>query len=191
VAKRRQHFGTDIVPRDGLDQEIQPLKDSNYDFAIFFSGAQRTQARDLANALKGRGCNVFFDEYETTSIVGKNLTEELYRIYSSQTRYCIILVSREYRDGPWTNQERRAALDKAITDVKGTYILPIRIDNVDLPGLSTSISYLKWQSGPTEIAEVLYEKLVTDMVDDSDRAATPHTATPTKKSRSRIRFKSL
>ena len=159
-----------------MDNQIGPESDTKYDFALSFSGAQRTQARDLANALKGRGCYVFFDEFETMTIVGKNLVEELYKIYNSESRYCVLLVSEEYKAGPWTNQERRAALDKAINDTEGTYIIPIKIHDVDLPGLSTSIAYLKWQSNPTELANVLYGKLVTDMVDDSPRRKSRNTS---------------
>jgi hypothetical protein len=144
LAKRRQFFDTEIVSRHTLDQQIRRESDTKYDFALSFSGAQRTQARDLANALKGRGCHVFFDEFETMTIVGRNLAEELYKTYSSESRYCVLLVSEEYKAGPWTNQERRAALDKAISDAEGTYIIPIKIHDVDLPGLSTSLAYLKW-----------------------------------------------
>jgi TIR domain len=164
LAKRRQYFDTEIVSRGTMDNQIRHESDTKYDFALSFSGAQRTQARDLANALKGRGCDIFFDEFETLTIVGKNLVEELYKIYNSESRYCVLLVSEEYKAGPWTNQERRAALDKAIKDTEGTYIIPIKIHDVDLPGLSSSIAYLKWQSNPTELANVLYGKLVTDMV---------------------------
>lgn len=164
IAKRRTYFDSEIVSRDTLDHQIRSHAKTTYDFAISFSGAQRSQARDLANAFKGRGSSVFFDEFETTGIVGKNLAEELYRIYNSEARYCLILVSKEYKSGPWTNQERRAALDKAIGNAKRTYIIPIKIHDIDLPGLSTSIAYLNWKANPTDLANLLYEKLVADMI---------------------------
>ena len=166
LAKRRQFFNTEIVSRSVLDQALLSRDEHRvkYDFALSFSGAQRAHARDLANALNGRGCDVFFDEFETPTIVGKNLADELYYIYSAKSRYCVILVSEAYKAGPWTNQERRAALDKAINQADGTYIIPIRIDDVELPGLSNSISYLRWEANTSVLAGILYEKLVTDMV---------------------------
>jgi hypothetical protein len=167
LLKRKQYFDTEIVSRRQLDEQIKWKPNYEYEFALSFSGAQRTQARDLANALERRGCHVFFDEFETTNIIGKNLAEELYNIYNGKSQYCVMLVSEEYKAGPWTNQERRAALDKTISDIDRTYIIPIKIHDVALPGLSTSIAYLNWKSNPTELANVLYEKLVVDMVNHS------------------------
>lgn len=166
LRKRKTHFGAEIVAREEMDHRIRYGHSAarEYDFALSFSGAQRAFARDLANALTGRGCKVFFDEYETPSLLGRNLAEELYKVYSEQARYCVILVSSAYKAGPWTNQERRAALDKAISESSAAYILPIQVEDVQLPGLSSSVAYLKADVGASEIARILYEKLVADML---------------------------
>lgn len=163
-SKRVSHFGSDIVSRVQLDSRIGEGRHWEYDFAISFSGAQRSQARDIANALKGRGATVFFDEFETTELVGKNLAEELQTVYGRQSRYCVLLASTEYRDGAWTNQERRAAIDKAVRDYAFPYIIPVKIHDVELPGLSSSVAYLSWNSNPMEIGKILLEKLVCDLI---------------------------
>ena|ERR1700724_2117315 len=73
-----------FVSRNQIDSAIGRGREHevDYDFALSFAGAQRAEARDLASILAGRGCRVFFDEYETTSIVGSYLTEYLYEIYA-------------------------------------------------------------------------------------------------------------
>src|SRR4051812_3035898 len=55
--------------------------------------------------------------------------------------------SDTYKAGAWTNQERRAALDKAINDPNAAYIIPIQMEALQLPGLSNSIAYLQSDVG--------------------------------------------
>ncbi len=164
--KRKQHFKTTVVSRRLIDNAIHHHSEQNveYDFALSFAGAQRAEARDIASILSGRGCKVFFDEYETTRIVGSNLTEFLHEIYANKSSYCVLLASKAYVEGPWTRHERRAALDMAIKTVDRSYILIVRFDDADLPGISASVAYLSWQDDALTIAKTLYEKLVLDML---------------------------
>jgi hypothetical protein len=122
--KRKRKFGTTIVSRRSLNDVIaeNERQEKSYEFALSFAGAQRHEARDLASVLKGRGCTVFFDEYETSSLIGTNLAECLQDIYAKQSAYCILMASKAYVEGPWTTQERRAALDAAVKQFKRPYI---------------------------------------------------------------------
>jgi hypothetical protein len=166
MEKRYKYFKKGIVSRRSMDLAIRGIENGKYDFdfAISFAGAQRSEARDIASILNGRGCKVFFDEYETTSILGSNLNEYLYDIYAKKSSYCVLLASKAYVDGPWTRHERRAALDMALKSVDRSYILIIRFDNTELPGVSTSIAYLTWQNNALAVARTLYEKLVLDLL---------------------------
>ncbi len=72
MEKRKRTFGKTVVSRRLLNQAIleNDRQQKSYDFALSLTGSQRHEARDLASVLKGRGCNVFFDEYETSNLIG-------------------------------------------------------------------------------------------------------------------------
>lgn len=53
-----------------------------YDAAISFAGANRSMARDVYDALVGRGMRIFFDEESKVELWGKDVTIELERVYS-------------------------------------------------------------------------------------------------------------
>ena len=120
-----------------------------YDVAISFAGEQRTEARAIANCITNAGLNVFFDEYEDATLWGMDLYEHLSDVYQNQARYCIILVSKAYADKVWTNHERRNAQARALRE-KQSYILPVRFDNTDLPGLAPTIAYLNFSQYEAE-----------------------------------------
>src|SRR5512133_2554124 len=59
----------------------------------------------------------------------------------------------------WTTHERRAAQERAIKEKGAEYILPVRIDNTPLAGLSDSVAYVPLTQGIGEIARLLEKKL--------------------------------
>jgi hypothetical protein len=67
------------VPR--INQHFQ------YDVAISFAGAQRSEAQAIAKSLSGDGLKVFYEAYEQAGIWGKNLYDHLADIYQEKARY--------------------------------------------------------------------------------------------------------
>src|SRR5262245_32201685 len=120
---------------------MEGIKEMEYDVAISFAGEQRKEARDIAEGLKRDGVKVFFDEYEDAELWGKNLYEHLSEVYKDRAQYCIILVSAAYAKKVWPSHERRSAQARALHESQ-EYILPVRIDDTELPGLLPTISYL-------------------------------------------------
>lgn len=70
-----------------------------------------------------------------------------------------MLVSKYYPDKSWTQLERRSALSRAFRQPE-EYILPVRLDDTEIPGLPSSIGYLdlRYQS-IGEIADQVVIKL--------------------------------
>jgi hypothetical protein len=132
-----------------------------YDVAISFAGEDREFARNLAAHLVERGVRVFFDDYERPTLWGKDLYTTLYEIYSQRARYCIILVSAAYRDKMWTGHERQAAQERALQMRDAEYILPVRLEDVRIPGLPSTISYLHGELPVPQIAEMFVRKLAS------------------------------
>lgn len=88
---------------------------------------------------------------------------EFDRIYQKESRYCVVFVSHEYANRMWTIHERRSALARLLKERGKEYILPIKVEDVDLDGLAPTIGYLSLPSYPIEkIAEILLKKLTIE-----------------------------
>lgn len=114
-----------------------------YDVAISFAGEQRFEARAIAKCLSDAGLKVFFDEYEDAMLWGEDLYERLSDVYQNQAGYCITLVSKAYAEKLWTSHERKNAQARALKETKA-YILPVRFDDTEIPGLAATIGYLDY-----------------------------------------------
>ena len=106
-----------------------------YDVALSFAGEQRSLVLDVAECLKKAGVNVFYDDYEKADLWGKNLYDHLSDVYQNKAKYCVIFASKEYAAKTWTNLERQHAQARALKDKGSEYILPVRFDSTDIPGL--------------------------------------------------------
>jgi hypothetical protein len=130
-----------------------------YDVALSFAGEERDKVRQVAECLKGRGVRVFYDEFESTELWGKDLQEHFVNVYMRQSRYAVIFVSAAYRDKQWTRHELRSALARALTE-REEYVLPVRLDDAELEGLLPTVAYLDLRrETPTAICVRLCQKL--------------------------------
>lgn len=130
-----------------------------YDVALSFAGEDRKFVKDVAEQLRNKSVKVFYDEYETANLWGKDLLDYLEDVYRVKSQYVIIFVSQHYLEKPWTNFERRSALNRAMQN-KAEYILPIKLDDTILPGLFESTSYLSYsQYNAAEICDLFVEKI--------------------------------
>lgn len=110
--------------------------------------------------MKGAGFAVFYDSFYPETLWGKNLVEFFDDIYRKQARYCVMLISPEYRDRMWTQHERRSAQARALEERGREYILPIVVAAAELPGMQPTTGYLNFPDYPVErIAEILKQKL--------------------------------
>jgi len=104
---------------------------------------------------------VFYDAYEQANLWGKELAGHLDSVYRKESRVCIVLVSKDYARKAWTRHEVRSILARAMRDDDGEdYLLPVRIDDTDLLGLSPTIGYLDARVlDAQDIVRLLCEKL--------------------------------
>jgi TIR domain-containing protein len=130
-----------------------------YDVAISFAGEDRSLAQQIAEILRAHDVRVFFDSFEQADLWGKDLFTHLHDIYSNQSRFCLMLISRHYAEKMWTVHERRSAQERVLNERDHEYLLPVRIDDTPLPGLPTQIGYLNANSGAPAIAQLFVRKL--------------------------------
>jgi hypothetical protein len=131
------------------------------DVALSFAGEDRSHAEALAERLLALGVTVFYDLHEQATLWGRDLYQHLHTVYSQQATYCVIFVSSHYAKKLWTNHELRAAQERAFKERGSEYILPIRLDDTALPGLSTTVGYVNINEGIERLAHLVVAKLRT------------------------------
>ena len=134
-------------------------KSKAYDVALSYAGEDRESAGDLVQRLLVAGYTCFYDEHERDVLWGASLVEKLQRVYEHDSRYCVIIVSRHYVRKAWTNLERRFALARAVRE-DTPYVLPIKVDDAELPGLPGDTVYVDLrQIGMDQVVALLTKKL--------------------------------
>src|SRR2546423_2923101 len=131
----------------------------DYDVAISYAARDRTHAEALAAALKLRKVKVFYDRYEQSSLWGQNLYTVLSDLYSNRAKYCVMFISQHYASSMWTNHEREAAQARAMRENK-EYILPVHLDDTEIPSILPTVAYL---SLPPETIETIAEAIVAKL----------------------------
>lgn len=122
------------------------------DVALSFAGEQREYVRAVANHLKGAGVTVYFDEFDTEAW-GRDLAVHFDNVFRKQSRFVVPFLSKEYATKGWTRHEFGSALARAL-EVEDRYILPVRFDDTDIPGLRPTIRFEDArEQEPKEIAE--------------------------------------
>jgi hypothetical protein len=103
-------------------------KKFEFDFALSFAGAQRNLARKLFNVLDKKGFNVFYDEKYAYDMLGENGVDYLREVYSERSRYCIVVISKEYDKGVWPKIEREIIVARQAMLGHGI-LLPVLTDD--------------------------------------------------------------
>lgn len=131
----------------------------DYDIAVSFAGEDRSIVEEFASSLNQKGVRIFYDKFERANLWGKDLYQHLQNIYRDKARYCIIFVSKHYKEKSWTRHELQQAQARSFSDLS-EYILPVRLDDTDLPGLNPTIGYIDLrQVTLNELIELTLEKI--------------------------------
>lgn len=117
------------------------LNHYDYDIAVSFAGEDRKIVENYCDQLSLHGLKVFYDEYEKVDLWGKNLYDKLDEIYRTKALACVIFISKNYAVKVWTNHERQSAQARALLENK-EYILPVKIDDTEIPGIPHTIGYI-------------------------------------------------
>ena len=131
----------------------------DYDVALSFAGEDRPYVEDLASFLREIGIKVFYDRYEEVDLWGKDLYSHLDDVYRNKARYCVMFISEHYQRKLWTNRERESAQARAFRE-RSEYILPVRFDDTEIPGITPTTGYLDARGrSPEDIGYTIAKKL--------------------------------
>lgn len=135
------------------------MAEYDYDVALSFAGEDRAYVEEVANILHQLGVKVFYDRYEEADLWGKNLYAHLDEVYQRKSKYCVVFISKHYKEKLWTNHERESAQARAIQQ-NSEYILPARLDDTEIPGIRLTTGYVDLTSKtPSELAYLITQKL--------------------------------
>ena len=130
-----------------------------YDVALSFAAEDREYVHRVADALAAKGVKVLYDNFEEADRWGKDLYSHLAETYGSRARFTAMFVSAAYAAKVWTNREREAAQARAFTQ-NSEYILPVRIDDTEIPWMLPATSYVRAsKKTPEELASLLVAEL--------------------------------
>lgn len=137
------------------------LRDGSFEFDVVlsFAGEDRDYVEAVAHRLKEAGVSVFYDDFEQVNLWGEDLVIHFDEVYRTKARYCVIFISRHYRDKAWTTHELRSALARALEE-RQAYLLPARFDDTEIPGVRPTIHYIDLRNlTPEMFTNLVLQKL--------------------------------
>lgn len=131
----------------------------DFDVAVTFAGEDRSFVQDVVTRIKSGGLSVFFDEDSKVEMWGEDLTEYFANVYERRARYAVMFISAHYAQKAWTQLERRSVLARAL-ESNAAYLLPVRLDSTELPGVRSTVAYLEAsREGAEGIADAIRAKV--------------------------------
>lgn len=145
------------------------MTEHDFDIAVTFAGEDREFVDEVVALVKAAGVSVFYDEDAKVEMWGEDLTEFFPDVYERRARYAVMFVSAHYAAKPWTRLERRSVLLRAMQS-NAPYLLPVRLDSTQLPGVRSTVAYLDAQTeGAAGIVEAVKAKLGGSRADGTRR----------------------
>ncbi|HEX5402710.1 MAG TPA: TIR domain-containing protein [Pseudonocardiaceae bacterium] len=132
-----------------------------YDVCLSFAGEQRDYVDVVAAHLREKNVHVFYDRFLDTGLLGEDLIEYFDSVFRRQSRFCVVFISADYLAKEWTTHEWRSIRNRAFHNA-GIYVLPVRFDDTELPGVLDTVFDVDARHTPAvEAAELIYTKIIS------------------------------
>jgi hypothetical protein len=137
-------------------------KSFTFDVALSFAGEDRGVVEEYAAILRQKKLRVFLDTDHEVDLWGSDLYVKLDDVYRTRALFCVMFLSRHYAKKRWTNHERQSAQARAFTENK-EYILPVRLDDTEIPGIRETVGYVDMRKKSVEqLAELTVQKVLSE-----------------------------
>jgi hypothetical protein len=147
------------LQREGIDVTVAAAQTFDYDVALSYAGEDRVYVQQVAELLQQRGIRLFYDEYAAADLWGNDLYVLLDEVYRKRARFAVAFISCHYVSKPWTRHESQSVQARALVEV-GPYLLPVRLDDSELPGLRPAVAYVDArQTPPDRLVWLIEQKL--------------------------------
>ncbi len=135
-----------------------------FDIALSFAGTERERkiAEALANHLQQLGLHVFFDRWYEHELIGREADKILQDVFETQSRYCIVLISKDYDERRWTQLELQAIQAREQGDLRDT-LFPVMTTRYRPKWLKETCIYFDLASRPIEeLVQLIKRRLESD-----------------------------
>jgi hypothetical protein len=133
--------------------------DYPYDVAVSFAGTDRPTVKEFVDSLKEHGLTVFYDFDQQAQLWGKDLRAKLADVYANDAQYMVIILSEAYPERDWTDFELSVGKDASEKRTE-EYLLPLRLDDVKVVGVSSTIGYIDLRdTSVQDVAQILADKI--------------------------------
>ncbi len=126
-----------------MDKKETPISESPIPF-ISYSHLDHKFVKRLATDLENSGFNVWLDEKKIK--VGDSISKEIEKGISGCDFFCLV-ISNHSVNSNWVDREYRTALNAQLSPGKKPKILPLLIQNIQLPFLLIDIKYANFSKG--------------------------------------------
>jgi hypothetical protein len=163
-ARHMQHLEVKLLPAGEQVirvPEAQCKTERHYqcDVAVSYAGEDKERVEPIALLLEQHGLTVFYAGFSKAELWGKDLPTYLAEVFKDKARYCIVFLSARYAQKAYPTHELRAALARAM-EQKREYLLPIRLDDTEVPGVLPTVGYLDLRQESAEtIVQCVLAKL--------------------------------
>jgi hypothetical protein len=132
------------------------LKKFKYDIAISVAEEDLHVAKSIASCLKQKDISYYLYTEDIAIYWGENLFKISYDKYSGESKYVLILISDFYIKKHWSDIERQ--ISQTVNKAGTAHILPLRLDDAPVDGLSRNTIFLKWNNNPHIEAKLRYRQ---------------------------------
>ncbi len=135
--------------------------DERYDVAISFPSENRQIAKELFQLLRDKGLSVFYDQDAEPRSLGSEAMGLLFDVFNHQSSYAVILCSRGTIKSDWAQYEVNLAIqrDKRQNYKHDPFVIPIRLDDTEVPYLTTKIFADHRKESLRAIADQIHRKI--------------------------------
>lgn len=133
-----------------------------YDVAFSYASEQRKDVRKVVDCLKDKNINCFYDKDNTVELWGKHLFSTFNQIFFKKSKYCVIFLSKEYKEKMWCNHEFTSVLNRTLSEntKNKSYLLPILCDHTTFDDIMPDVAYIKMiDYSPEQLADMIYSKI--------------------------------
>lgn len=136
-----------------------PLLKKQFKVALSFPGEKRDFVSQVAAGLQERISDIFYDEYFEAELAQPDLDIILQTIYHKNSDLVVVLICKEYDKKEWCGLEWRAIRD-LLKQRKGSTIMPMRFDDVEIPGLFSIDGYINLQGrAPEQAVDIICRRI--------------------------------
>ncbi|MFA6151003.1 MAG: TIR domain-containing protein [Chitinophagaceae bacterium] len=137
------------------------IRGFEYDIAFSFAEEDRSFVSRVVDILQNLSVNVYYDENKRIENWGEDLRAHIHNVYLNEARFCMIFISEHYKKKYWTQFEQERIKAKSFfSENKQAYILPFRLDNTEIAGITDTIIYLTAEKlNEEQLAEAIFNKI--------------------------------